>query len=360
MASNTNEMNRRSELAANRGDLGEPEVIRLQIEETRAQMGETIERLQERLSPERIRQQTQDTIREATLGKVEEMTYKAEREVKSWPSKIASTVKENPVPAALIGIGLGWLMVSGNDNDYDGNGRYYGQTAEEYRYYPGSRRYRRGPYTGDVSTRINYQNRDWTEEENEGMRDRMHNAADTVQNQAASAAQSVQDRVDEARTAAGQHASEWRDQMSETAEEAQYRAQQMADEWETRARQGVRHTKRTVIETMNENPLAVGAAALAVGALVGLALPGTDPEDRWMGEQRDHLLDEAKEKAQETVHKVQSVAQEATDAAVGAAKQEAKAQDLRTPSPSTSTSTSTSTSSTTTSSTTTPRNTPKT
>jgi len=325
-------MNRRpvTRAQASQGDSDEPDVIRVQIEETRAQMGETIERIQERLSPERIRQQTQDSIRQATIGKVEEMTYKAEREVKSWPSKLASTVKENPVPAALIGIGLGWLIVSGDEDDYDEYDDYrYGQRADEYRYYPNTGRYRSQAYTrGDAPTGINYESRAWNRER-EGARDRMRDAADKVQDQASATAQSVQDSVNEATATVERRANELRDQAMETAQEAQYRAQQTAEEWENRARQGMRRTKRTFWNTMNENPLAVGAAALALGALVGMALPGTAPENRLMGEQRDSLLDEAKDKAQEAVHKVQAVAQEATDAAVDAAKQEANQQNLR-------------------------------
>jgi hypothetical protein len=102
---------------------------------------------------------------------------------------------------------------------------------------------------------------------------------------------------------------------------------------QTRVQRGVRRTKRTFWETMNENPLAVGATAVAVGALVGLALPSTSVENRWMGEHRDELLDETKERvqhqAQETVRKVQAVATEAKDAAVETAKEEANKKGLR-------------------------------
>src|SRR5205085_5658969 len=68
------------------GDAAEPEQqvmeIRENIEQTRAQMSETIDELQERLSPSNLKEQVKEqvieqyeqvkeTVREATIGKVE-------------------------------------------------------------------------------------------------------------------------------------------------------------------------------------------------------------------------------------------------------------------------------------------------
>jgi ElaB/YqjD/DUF883 family membrane-anchored ribosome-binding protein len=122
-------------------------------------------------------------------------------------------------------------------------------------------------------------------------------------------------------------ASAARRQIHQTTDETMHHAQEAAAHLQTRAQLGMRHTKQTFKATMDENPLAVGATALAVGALVGLALPSTPTEDRWMGERRDELLEEAKEsiqqQAEETVRKVKDVATKAKDAAVETAKEEA-------------------------------------
>jgi hypothetical protein len=45
---------------------------------------------------------------------------------------------------------------------------------------------------------------------------------------------------------------------------------------------------------VQENPLAAGALAVAVGAAIGLACPATDYEDRAMGETRDQALAKAR------------------------------------------------------------------
>ena len=296
----------------------DPAQIRAEIEQTRARMGQTIDQIQERLSPARLKQQTKDTIREATIGKVEEMTNRAEYEVKSWRSKIVQTVKENPVPAALIGVGLGWLIMADSDNNHDN------YSYDEYRqrpytggstYYPAAARYS-GSGTTQRTTRDSA--RDLVQEGQE----RLNETVDEVRDWASETAHTVQERV-----------SETAESVRHSAEEARYQAQETAVDLRLRAQQGMRQTKRTFWATMNENPLAVGATAAAVGALVGLALPSTPTENRLMGERRDELVHQAKDRVQETVkettEKVKAVATEAKDAAVETAKEEADKRGLR-------------------------------
>lgn len=325
MVSSTDELNRRPRTIAARNDADDPEVIRTQIEQTRANMSQTIEQIQGKLSPDHIRQQTKEAIREATIGKVEEMTDKAEREVRNWRTKVTRAVKENPVPAALIGIGVGWLIVSDSSKDEE----YYSYPTDEYYYYPASERYGR-QRTTDRAAEVTQEGGNWTREKSEEVKERAGAAVDKVQDRAAAASESVQESASEMSQQVERQARELRQQVEDTSHEVQ-----------TRVQQGVRRTKRSFWETMNENPLAVGAASMALGALVGVALPGTKQEDRWMGETRDHLVDEAKERTQETARKVQTVAEEtarevaheAKETAVETAKQKAEEQDLPTSPP---------------------------
>ncbi len=297
-------------------DSNDPAQIRAEIEQTRARLGQTIDQIQERLSPARLKQQTKETIRDATIGKVEEMTNRAEYEVKSWRSKIVQSVKENPVPAALIGVGLGWLIMADNNHDEhpyadDRQRPYTGGST----YYPASTRY---TDSGASQRSARDSARDLVQEGQE----RINETMDEVRSRASEMAHTVQDRV-----------SETTESVRHSAEEARHQAQETAVDLRLRAQQGVRQTKRTFWATMNENPLAVGATAVAVGALVGLALPGTPTENRLMGERRDELVHQAKDRVQETVkettEKVKAVATEAKDAAVETAKEEADKRGLR-------------------------------
>lgn len=70
----------------------EAQIIRDQIKETRTQMGLTIEQIQKRLSPEWIKQETQEAIQNAMIGKVQQATNEAEHGMKSWPTGATRTV----------------------------------------------------------------------------------------------------------------------------------------------------------------------------------------------------------------------------------------------------------------------------
>src|SRR5688500_8778664 len=62
---------------------------------------------------------------------------------------------------------------------------------------------------------------------------------------------------------------------------------------------------------IEENPLAVGAVALAVGAAVGFAIPSTRYEGKLMGDARENLVSRAQEAAGTLVDKAKQVANEA-------------------------------------------------
>jgi len=71
-----------------------------------------------------------------------------------------------------------------------------------------------------------------------------------------------------------------------------------------------------------ENPLLVGAGALAIGTAIGMLLPETEPEHRLMGEAKDTVVDKAQNVAQQAIDKVSRVAEQATNTAQEAARNE--------------------------------------
>jgi hypothetical protein len=81
-------------------------------------------------------------------------------------------------------------------------------------------------------------------------------------------------------------------------------------------RRVARRSQNRLNQMLRDNPIAVGAAAMVLGAAVGLALPETERENELMGETRDNALEQAQHLAQTTVEKVKDAA---ADAAVRAA-----------------------------------------
>ena len=93
-------------------------VIRAEIEHTREEMSETIDAIQERLRPGNIVAGATERVREATTEGVKNMAESASETAKNAMEKtremtgdVAEFGRENAIPAALIGVGVAWLVI---------------------------------------------------------------------------------------------------------------------------------------------------------------------------------------------------------------------------------------------------------
>jgi ElaB/YqjD/DUF883 family membrane-anchored ribosome-binding protein len=257
-----------------------PEAERLQrdIRHTRAEMSETLDELGHRLSPHYIKEQVKDSVRSTAHDA---------------GTNMLDTIKQNPIPSLIAGLSIGWLIAKAGQSDdrdrYDYDryyrGAYYGP---EY----GGGRYNAG--------REPYGNRERYDEHGRSLADRAgdltHEARDRATDVAHEAREWVGDVADPAR---------------DVASEAGHRVQDAAYE----ARRYGRRATNWLERTMEDNPLAAGAVALAAGALVGLAVPETEPEHRLMGEASDRVKEQAQHLAEEKLDQVKAVASETLDEA---------------------------------------------
>jgi ElaB/YqjD/DUF883 family membrane-anchored ribosome-binding protein len=113
-------------------------------------------------------------------------------------------------------------------------------------------------------------------------------------------------------------ASSFRDAAASAADTTREQLNYVSDQ----ARQGTRVAKDRFKTTLEDNPLALGVAVLAAGAIVGLTLPTTRVENEYMGEARDRLMGQAKSVAHEAAEKVQRVTGEAGRTLKDAAQKE--------------------------------------
>jgi gas vesicle protein len=75
----------------------------------------------------------------------------------------------------------------------------------------------------------------------------------------------------------------------------------------------VKHQVRRAAGVAQENPLGLAVGAVAVGFLVGLAVPSSSVEDEKLGPVADRVKDQAKETGQEALDRGKEVAQSAAD-----------------------------------------------
>ena len=292
--------------------------IRESIEQTRAEMSETIDELQERLSPSYLKEQVKEqvieqyeqvkeTVREATIGKVEDMVERVSETVNETRRSIVDTIKANPVPSALVGIGLAWLWMNGRGE----SGSDTSRSGDRYR---GGRRYddTARSYTSGGASRIGQQS-------SAGVWDRTTDAASNIASKAGDAVSGVASQVQET---ASNIASKAKDTVSGVVDQAQETAGYLVDQ----AQHQARRVEDRFNVAMRESPLAVGAVALALGTAVGLAVPQTRKENEWMGEARDTLVDKAQSVAHDKIEQVQQVAQKVTDEMAGTGDQGSQGQ----------------------------------
>ena len=200
------------------------------------------------------------------------------------------TIRQNPIPAALTGIGLGWMLMSA---------RRQGAEQARIRRYPPAY-----DATHDYPPRY--------EETGSG---------GASPGQALGRARdSVGETASQAQERASQVAGQAQDKVGQVADRAQDRAGRLGEQTRYQARWASSGFQRV----LRENPLTVGALAAGLGAGVGLAIPETTKEHEVMGEARDNLVGTVQEKAQDAQQRVQRVAEEAQ----GAAQQEAQNQGL--------------------------------
>jgi ElaB/YqjD/DUF883 family membrane-anchored ribosome-binding protein len=268
------------------GEADETGQIRAQIEETRNQMGETIDAIQERLSFANISEQVSETVSnaietakdtayDATIGKaVNFMKNVGDGVTRSDAFK---TVRRNPFPFALIGIGAGLLAYQsfGGGRSRYGNGRKLASGDPDR--FQGEQRSSEGTFGKAANEAF------------EGVADRASSAYESVAGAAGSAYENVSEKLSSAYSEAGELA---------------HRAYDRVGEYGT-----VAHEKYD--QLLEDNPLALGAIAIAAGAAVGFVVPSTRYEGKLMGEARETVMQQVQDAAGSFVDKAKQVAAEA-------------------------------------------------
>jgi ElaB/YqjD/DUF883 family membrane-anchored ribosome-binding protein len=275
-----------------------PEVLKAKVQRTRAEINETVNSIQERLSPERMKQQVKDVARgrvesmkhQARL-KADELRYQAQVKADEWRYNINERISSNPLPAILAGVGVIWLMKQAVDAAREEQTLYY---KDDY-------------YTLTPEE-------EWPEyrpEEEAGRVGDMSNTAESMRAKGEAYGQEMRER-----------GSQWKHQAQEYAGEWKSRAQDQTGQLKARAQARAKRAKGQFQSVLQDNPLAVGATVFAVGAAIGLSLPRTQREDDWLGEARDRLIDQAKATAQEAKHKVEAMAGEVKECATGTVREQ--------------------------------------
>ncbi|MBC8103962.1 MAG: DUF3618 domain-containing protein [Cytophagales bacterium] len=359
----------------------EVRAARAEVEQTRAELSGTIDALKERLSPAALVAEAKDAAVDAAhtaatgaIGSAKEAASNAVETVKEAASNVVSsaktvigdaldtaksavsgamhsagdtaasaahsvkeasqtvggsakgagttiveTIRLNPIPAAITGIGLGWLIMSirrQNEQSVQYNGGVYNPTAPD-RFVSATDQYGQnsfGTYGSPGSDRPSPVDtaREKLTEVRDTVTSRASDLASNVSDKAGDLAHTVSDRASTLAHTVGDRASAFGGQAKETAQSA----------------------ASATGSYITNNPLAAGAIALMLGVGAGLLIPATERENQLLGETRDRLKDQAAEQLHQVADKVTNVAQTAFDGVKQTVKDEAQNQGLTgTPAP---------------------------
>lgn len=113
-----------------------PAEIEREIEHTREQMGRDIDAISDRLDPRRLKIQARDSVvdaKEVVVDKVRDAANTVGEQARHAGDSVLDAVKRHPVPAAVVGGGIAWLLMRSRDSasrpEYPGTAM-----AEDYRY----------------------------------------------------------------------------------------------------------------------------------------------------------------------------------------------------------------------------------
>lgn len=351
--------------------------IRRDIDQTRSVMDRTIDEFAERLRPRNLFDDMVCAVRDSVFGAKDQPARFQSRQMSEQLGSAAGSagrslfeaVRENPVPAALMGAGLAWLLFE------DKAERSYRRMRHDYnqRGYRDDRWQDPGTHSGSFvdartgkpyaeSYGAGYEDVDYDGEPDicpPSLKDKAAGAASSVKQAASSVGESLSsaaskaghiagktahtvkgagEKTRHAATAAGRSARSAGRSVGEygrSAGSSVRHAGSAIGEYSHSAADSMRHYGHAVSDSvshgvdvsrerfdraLNEKPLVVGLAAMAAGLLAGFVLPHTRTEDRMYGRTSDRLKDEARRRGEEALEEGKDVAMHVADTALGDAE----------------------------------------
>jgi hypothetical protein len=243
----------------------DPATLEREIDQTRADMNQTLGELERKFSPGQLLDQAISFSKEHGGD---------------FTANLSQSVRDNPMPALLTAVGIVWMVTSSNrpksSMSYDFNDSY--QLQRDIHRGSDSAEYDESGEEEGVLSKAGQQAKAAAEGVVAGAGQRARAVAEGARRKLAGSKQTL---------AGSKGALE--SGMRRTTDTAQAQAQRVREGFNT---------------LLTEQPLVLGALGIAVGALIGAALPSTEQEDRLLGPVRDRTLSEVKERGAESYNQV--------------------------------------------------------
>lgn len=280
-------------------DTRRPDEIESDIARKRAEVSSTIDAIQRKLTPGELMEEAMQMLRQ---GNAREFT-----------DNLGRSVRDNPMPVVLIGVGLAWMMLGANRRrplpEWRHELEYHAPSTDPMASTPGA-----GAMSYDASgsmrsgTGMGLDGDDASfgaradlgtapgaaSDAQPGLRGRMADATSSVRSTITGAAHGARESVSG---------------VAQRARSLGHDVRVRAGDLGGRARMQASQAQQTLGHWVDEQPLLVGALGLAAGALLGAVLPATRREDTLIGSVSDEWMDTARDSARESLQTVRSSAE---------------------------------------------------
>ncbi len=276
--------------------------IESDIRQTRGRMDATLDEIGNRLSARSLLNSALDWWESRSTA------TRSGGAAKDTYETIAKRVKENPIPALLVGAGVAWMIIDATTGDDEKTGVDTGANL--------SKGIRSGGAPSSPSEYLN---------EPGDSSDSRPGVAESVKGKLEDAKQSVTEVAGAAKekvSALGEAANEAAVDVSRRAQKAYQEGRSTTLKIGRSIESGYHSSAEQLENAMEEYPLAVGIGFAALGALIGVLLPRTRREDELLGEHSDELVKATKEKGQELLERGKVVAERVAESALEETKQQ--------------------------------------
>jgi len=248
-------------MTENHGHDDRADRLEREIGDIQARLSETAYQIRRRLAPRQLKERVRSMYRSSDTS---HDPSRHEPSGRDGQSGMGGMIRNNAMPLAVIGLGLGWIMMSNTQA-----GHRMARPMQRLRS-------RAGHAAEDV-------------------RHRVQSAAETVRH----SAEDIRHRATDTMQSATQRTRSTSPGSSETGSYTQ-------GFW----------------QMVDDHPVVAGLMGMALGAAVGASLPHTEAEDRWMGDIRDDVMEKTRDLSREAADRAAEVA----EAGVTAARREATQQ----------------------------------
>jgi uncharacterized protein DUF3618 len=237
------------------------------IADTRAELGELLDEIERKLAPRQLLERGMDMLKDKMSGDA---------------SGLGETLRQHPVPLALIGVGIGWMLLSEGTR---------GRVSER---------------AGDFARQL---------------RDKVKGsmASDDAPEPVTYASEEPAAGYAYARQKSGRVMGDTQERLSRVGDAAR-EGMQRAGEYAGAAGERLNDMRSRIGTLVEDRPLVLGALGILAGAVIALLLPRSELEERFVGDAGEEVRRRAAELGREAVDRAQEVVERTADAAADAVR----------------------------------------